>query len=246
MAATGGTSQKSQKSDIAATLKAKMLTRLREKHLLHISWLQPLRSPSLLPSFLWSMGSHSPTPSPFCLEGGRMRVFPCRSLPHSQFHSHMTSSPPSRAVTALTPELWISGSTTRDILTYIRYATPIILFIVFCTIFLARSILEAKRDPRPLKGHLRRSARKEKGISPVNSSSLQGQSEGIILDFSPSRKGFFLLTNFLLLLTFVANGAIVVVHAVLERQHDYWCGQAYVVRIQEAQAPKMEVGTDPT
>ena len=136
---------------------------------------------------------------------------------------------------ARTSEPWTTNSTIRVVLTYTRYLTPLLLLTVFSAVFVARSILEARRAPPPLRGQSKHAGQKSKGPSRAISPGSKGPLNKSLLDFGSGKKVFFIVANFLLLLTFVGNIVIVLTHAVSESQDGYWCEQAYVVGLDSAE-----------
>lgn len=122
---------------------------------------------------------------------------------------------------------WVSNTRAQTILTYVHSAYPIILFAFFLSAFTVHSILTAPKDDivqtapdrtgpggKPLPRNPSPSAKKGK------------QKE---LDFSPARKLVFDWISIGVVLTFVANSVIVIVHALVDKRHEWWCGQSAVV-----------------
>ncbi|KAL9106459.1 MAG: hypothetical protein Q9187_008558 [Circinaria calcarea] len=124
---------------------------------------------------------------------------------------------------------WVSDGNADKILLYIHYASPIILLFFFLAAFTAHSILTASEEttakvstdktgpggkPLPSNTGARAAARRKKQV----------------LDFSPARKLLFQWTSVGALLTFVANGVVVILHTVLNRKDEWWCGEAVAVR----------------
>jgi len=125
---------------------------------------------------------------------------------------------------------WVSNNTAQAILTYVHYASPIILLVFFLGAFTTHSILTASKDDilqpesnqtgpggKPLPRNTSPSARKDE----------EKQKD---LDFSPARKLLFNWLSVAVILTFLGNAVIVIVHALLDRKHEWWCGQSVVVR----------------
>lgn len=124
---------------------------------------------------------------------------------------------------------WVSNNTAQAILTYVHYATPILLLVFFLVVFTAHSIVTAPKDEivqadpnqtgpggKPLPRNTSPSARKEK----------EKQRE---LDFSPARKLLFDWLSVAVIFTFLGNAVIVMVHALLDRKDEWWCGQSVIV-----------------
>ena len=124
-------------------------------------------------------------------------------------------------------EPWVSNTTAQAVLTYVHYAYPIILLFSFLLAFTVHSILTASKDDtvqavpdktgpggKPLPRNTSPSAKK-------------GKQEA--LDFSPARKLVFDWLSIGVILTFLANSVIVIVHALTAKKHGWWCGQSTVV-----------------
>ena len=124
-------------------------------------------------------------------------------------------------------EPWVSDNTAQAILTYVHYAYPIILLVFFLSAFTVHSILTAPKEEivqavpdrtgpggKPLPRNTSPSAKKGK------------QKE---LDFSPARKLVFDWLSIGVVLTYLANSVIVIVHALVDKKHEWWCGQSAVV-----------------
>ena len=125
------------------------------------------------------------------------------------------------------PEPWVSNNTAQAILTYVHYAYPIVLLLLFLLAFTIHSVLTASKDDvvepvpdqtgpggKPLPRNISPSARKQKQK---------------VLDFSPARKLVFGWLSIGVILTFLGNAVTVIVHALVEKTHEWWCGQSTVV-----------------
>ena len=126
-------------------------------------------------------------------------------------------------------EPWVSGSTAQAVLSYAHYLSPPIIFLVFLTCFISRSVIKANRD-NELKPLPQQTGPGGKPLPRTNSPSAKRQLlKTACPDFSPARKSLFIILHVLLLLTFVGNATIIVIHALAKREQEWWCGQAFVV-----------------
>ena len=117
----------------------------------------------------------------------------------------------------------------HGIMVYTHYASPIILLVFFLVAFTAHSILTASKEDiiRPQPGQTGPGGKP----LPRNSSPIaKAAREKEALDFSPSRKLLFTWLSAGVVLTFLGNAGTVIVHALLDRKDNWWCGQAVVVR----------------
>ena len=128
-----------------------------------------------------------------------------------------------------------SNKTTIGLLTVLDYATPIILLFFFLSVFTLRSVLSADhgniRDTQsPTTPPVVEYGPGGKPLPP-NKPRLD---ETVLasLDFSRSRKLLFRSLAVFTAGTFLANGAVVCLHALVDRKHHWWCGQSYTVRPQ--------------
>ncbi|KAJ9260125.1 hypothetical protein DTO207G8_822 [Paecilomyces variotii] len=121
----------------------------------------------------------------------------------------------------------VSHDTARELLEYFHIGTPIILLVVFITSFIVSSVRSAKRlstngsavttgpGGRPLPKRTRSTMVVTKEPRP----------------FSPWTQLLFKWLSVAVLVTFVADAAIVMTHVILCRSEHWWCGQSYVIYI---------------
>ncbi|KAI4251529.1 MAG: hypothetical protein LQ352_004799 [Teloschistes flavicans] len=122
---------------------------------------------------------------------------------------------------------WTSNSTAHAILLYIHSSSPIILVVFFLAAFTAHSIATASVDPR---------ARDSKDqIGPggklLSPASPKRSSQKPTLDFSPARKLLFAWLSVGAIATFVANTVVVILHALIKRKDNWWCGQSVAIYV---------------
>ena len=123
---------------------------------------------------------------------------------------------------------WVSDGNAERILLYTHYASPIILLVVFLVAFTAHSIITASEDTT-VKASPISTGPGGKPLPQNTSAQAAARREKLVLDFSPVRKLLFQWTSVGALLTFVANGVVVILHTVLDRKDEWWCGEAVAV-----------------
>ena len=116
----------------------------------------------------------------------------------------------------------------QDIMVYTHYASPIILLVFFLVAFTAHSILTAPKED-VVQAESSQTGPGGKPLPRTSSPTAKAAREKKALDFSPSRKLLFTWLSVGVVLTFLGNAATVIVHAVLDRKDNWWCGQAVVV-----------------
>jgi hypothetical protein len=121
---------------------------------------------------------------------------------------------------------WVSDPRAQALLTYLQIAYPIALLIIFLTAFTVRSIVTARND----NDDTPQSDQLGPGGKPLPRKSQKDKSEENALDFSRARKLLFLSLQSGVLLSITGNVALVIFHALLEREQRWWCGQAPTVR----------------
>lgn len=122
---------------------------------------------------------------------------------------------------------WVSSRTAQDLLLYIHFAYPPLLLALFLVAFTVHSIVTASKDTtiavspdqtgpggKPLPKNTGPSARSKKTE---------------ITDFSRARKLLFDLLSVGVILTFVGNAVVVILHALIYRKDNWWCGQSVAV-----------------
>ena len=117
----------------------------------------------------------------------------------------------------------------QEIMVYTHYASPIILLIFFLLAFTAHSILTASKEDLIQPSHAQ-TGPWGKPLPRTSSPAAKAAREKKALDFSPSRKLLFTWLSAGVVLTFLGNAGTVIVHALLDRKDNWWCGQAVVVR----------------
>ncbi|KAL8667541.1 MAG: hypothetical protein Q9168_007245 [Polycauliona sp. 1 TL-2023] len=121
----------------------------------------------------------------------------------------------------------VSNRTAQSILIYTHFASPIILVVFFLVAFTAHSIATASvdstvKDPKDQTGP---------GGKPLPSTARKTSQETIALDFSPARKLLFNWLSVGTIATFLANAAVVIAHALVDRKEHWWCGQSVAIYV---------------
>lgn len=119
---------------------------------------------------------------------------------------------------------WVSNKVAQEILVYIHYSSPVILLAFFLIAFTAHSIATAS-DEHAVKPATDRLGPGGKPL-PQNT---RGKPKAKALDFSRGRKLLFNWLSVGTILSFLGNAAVVILHAVIERKDNWWCGQAVAV-----------------
>lgn len=118
-----------------------------------------------------------------------------------------------------------SHKTTRDILKYTRIISPIALLVIFLLAFVLQSVISAKGG-----GNVNRGT--GPGGRPLpkrtRSSAVVNQEP---VDFSENVKLGFKWLSVAVLMTFLVDAAVNMVHVLFHRRENWWCGQSVVVSI---------------
>ena len=138
----------------------------------------------------------------------------------------MISSAISTVTTASRP--WVSDGNAERILFYTHYASPIVLLVIFLVAFTAHSIITASEDTT-VKASTNSTGPGGKPLPQNTGARVEAQRKKLVLDFSPVRKLLFQWISVAALLTFVANGVVVILRAILDRKDRWWCGEAVAV-----------------
>lgn len=132
----------------------------------------------------------------------------------------------SRLAPAWTP--WGIQRAAQNIVVYIHFASPIILLAFFLVAFVAHSIATASKDVIVLVSK-DQTGPGGKPLPQDKSTSAQARRKKQTLDLSPARKLLFVCLSVGTILTFVGNSVVVILHAVLNRKDNWWCGQSVAV-----------------
>ncbi|KAK5107300.1 hypothetical protein LTR62_001393 [Meristemomyces frigidus] len=118
---------------------------------------------------------------------------------------------------------WVSNPIAQQILTYLQIAYPIIVLFLYITTFTIWSIVTASNDNAEVKQGAEQLGPGGKPLPKKNKPEVKGPTA---LDFSRPTKLLFEWLSVGLLATIAGNIAVVIVHALVEREESWWCGQA--------------------
>jgi hypothetical protein len=126
---------------------------------------------------------------------------------------------------------WVSNPVAQRVLRYSQIAYPIVLLLLYLIAFTVRSIVTAGKEEdavhepeqlgpggKPLPSRKNNQPKKRPNIP-----------HG--LDFSRPRKLLFECLSVAVIFSLGANIVVVIVHALLERNERWWCGEAPTVRV---------------
>lgn len=114
------------------------------------------------------------------------------------------------------------------VLVYIHFASPLILLAFFLLAFTAHSIATASKDA-VVRPSTKQTGPGGKPLPQNTSPSVKARRDNGTLDFSPNRKLLFTWLSVGAVLTFIGSATLVILHAVLARKDNWWCGESVVV-----------------
>ena len=113
-----------------------------------------------------------------------------------------------------------------DALTYTQFFSPLTLFVVFLVAFVAHSVIVAPPAKDLTVQPLGPGGKPlPRNLSPAAKADQVKQ----IVDFSPARKALFNWLSVGVLFTLIASAVLAIVHALVKRAENWWCGQSVVV-----------------
>lgn len=129
----------------------------------------------------------------------------------------------------------VSNSTTRQVLLYLHYASPIVLLLFFLAAFTFRTIAASESSNRNANPQSQPDTTAPTGPggkplpkrTPTRTPPKKDPTE---TDLPRGRKLLFEWLSVLAALTYVANAINIIVHALYSRSDQWWCGQSVVVR----------------
>ena len=123
---------------------------------------------------------------------------------------------------------YVSLDRAREILYTTKTAYPAIVLCVFLLGFIIYGVVNAPRDDGKVEVHAKRGPGGRP--LPLRRKSASQVKEAIkVTDFSPSAKLIFRATSAAVLLSFVVNGAAIVLQVLIYRDERWWPGQSAVV-----------------
>ncbi|KAL9124590.1 MAG: hypothetical protein Q9217_006095 [Psora testacea] len=131
---------------------------------------------------------------------------------------------------AANTEPWVSNHTAQAISTSLHYISPLLLSVVFLAAFIAHSILKSAKvdDLKPPPKYIGPGG---KPLPRTNSPAAKEKLQSQTLDFTPGRKLLFICLSAILLLTFVGNAVVAILHVLTHRKENWWCGQSFVIYV---------------
>ena len=147
--------------------------------------------------------------------------------------------PASKLTTGLTRMPGLSNGPAQDILVYTHCSSPLILLAFFLIAFTAHSIATASNDVvvKPSTDQV------GPGGKPLPQNK-HGKPRQIALDFSHARKLVFNWLSVGTILSFLGNAVVVILHAVLQRKENWWCGESVAVGGDLSQFKDFMIGTN--
>lgn len=120
----------------------------------------------------------------------------------------------------------VFNRTAEAILIHFHFIYPILLLVVFLSTFVWHSIASTATANSTQARALGPGGKPlPRGLSPRAKARRASQ----IVDFSPKQKLAFIWLSVLVLVTFVGNGVIVILQAIIKRKDHWWCGESVVV-----------------
>ena len=119
---------------------------------------------------------------------------------------------------------WVSNRTAQDVLVYTHYSSPIVLLAFFLVAFTAHSIITASDSAVAAPSDLQTGP----GGKPLPQKK-KGRPKPNALDFSPARKSLFNWLSVGAIATLVSNAGVVILHTILGRKDNWWCGKSVAV-----------------
>lgn len=116
----------------------------------------------------------------------------------------------------------------EHLLVYIRFSSPILLLTVFLVAFTVRSVVTASHGPaRP--PTTQATSLGGKPLPTKSSASARAKQAERTEDVSPTQKLLVLWLSLGIIVTWVGTAALVVLHTVLARKENWWCGESVAV-----------------
>ena len=128
---------------------------------------------------------------------------------------------------------YVSLDKAREILYTTKTAYPAIVFCVFLLAFIVYGVLNAPSDDDKVEVHAKRGP----GGRPLplrRKSASQVKAASRVTDFSPTAKLLFKAMSAAVLVSFVANGAAIILQVLIYRDDKWWPGQSAVVSLLRA------------
>ena len=124
---------------------------------------------------------------------------------------------------------WVSNPVAQDVLVYVHYSYPIILLVFFLAATTTHAVLTASKD-EVVQAEPDQTGPGGKPLPRTTSPGAKKKTQQTI-DFSPTRKLFFSWISVAAILTFLGDAILIMVHALMDKEDNWWCGQSVVVGI---------------
>ena len=159
----------------------------------------------------------------------RRRGFHLRPLQISYPRGFFPAEPGLLGTMASTPEIWVQSQGVRQALVYLHYSYPMILLLVFFASFMVYSIcIESEEETLP-----DNSVPKGPGGKPLPKKKQPKRSlERSRYEFSSTTRAVFDWLTVGVILTFLADAALICIHALVDRKDNWWCGKPVAVNSQ--------------
>ncbi|KAL8740562.1 MAG: hypothetical protein Q9190_006755 [Brigantiaea leucoxantha] len=125
---------------------------------------------------------------------------------------------------------WVSSETAQSILVYLHFGSPFVLLVFFLVAFTVHSIVTAPGD-EVVTASTEVTGPGGKPLPRNASRATKERSDQKRLDFSPARKLIFTWLSVGAILTYIGNAIVVILHALIKRKDQWWCGEAAAVYI---------------
>ena len=120
---------------------------------------------------------------------------------------------------------WVSNPVAQEILAYTQVAYPIVLLLFYLVVFTIHSIVTAARNDNDKKTTSQQPEQLGPGGKPLPKKNAKEPVIPRAQEFSRPRRLLFEWLS----LGVIATIAVVIVHALVEREARWWCGQAPTV-----------------
>jgi ATP-binding cassette, subfamily B, vacuolar membrane transporter HMT1/ACLQ len=121
-----------------------------------------------------------------------------------------------------------SSPAVNHLLVYIRFLSPIILLAVFLVAFTVHSVVTASKDIN-VKSSTQATGPGGKPLPQKASALAKAEQAKRTEELSPARKLLFLWLSVGTTVTFVGNAVLVILHTVIARKENWWCGESVAV-----------------
>ena len=127
-----------------------------------------------------------------------------------------------------TASSWISNPAAQSILDHLHSASPVVLLFFFLAVFAIYGVISAPPEAA-LKPAEDQTGPGGKPLPRGRGARAAAQRKSQAQDFSPARKRFFSWISIAVIFTFLGDAVLVVLHTLIDREHNWWCGQPVAV-----------------